>query len=157
MSDRPDLRASLLLLDPADVGIAPSADLPRVWGALMEIGTANGAASLAMIADGTTSLYTSTGGGIIGGGAHDAVVRASIAFLRTLEGQLDSFGPDADDSLPGPGEIVFRALTFSGRLAVAAEEAELADRRHPQSPLFFAGHDVLTQLRRAEEAAARGR
>jgi hypothetical protein len=155
MTDAPNLRGSLLALDPADVGIAPSADLPRVWGALMEMGTPDGAASLVMLADGTTSLYASTGGGVIGGGQHAPVAAASTAFLAELERHLDSFTPDSGDDLPDPGQVAFRALTYSGRRALVAREQDLGERRHPESPLFFAGHEVITQLRHAEEGARR--
>jgi hypothetical protein len=157
VSEPPDLRAALLALNAADAGIAPSPALPRVWGALMELGTGDGAASLVMLADGTTSLYTSTGGGIIGGGEHEPVASATRAFLTELERHLDFFETDADDRLPAPDEVIFRALTYSGRRSLAAAEDDLGEGRHPRSRLFYAGHDVLTQLRLVEEAAARGR
>ena len=51
----------------------------------MEMAFPEGAATLVSLADGTTSMYTSTGGGVIGGGAHDAVVQAGRAFLLELE------------------------------------------------------------------------
>jgi hypothetical protein len=50
------LRSQLLTLDPTSVGLQPSADLPTVWGALMEMGFPEGAATIVSLADGTTSM-----------------------------------------------------------------------------------------------------
>jgi hypothetical protein len=40
-------------------GLKPAAN--EVWGVMMEIGTSNGVASFVALADGTVSLYTSSG------------------------------------------------------------------------------------------------
>src|ERR1035437_6926854 len=64
------LREQILRLDPATAGMSQRPGGPIVWGALMEMGYPNGVATIVALADGTTSMYTSTGGGIIGGGAH---------------------------------------------------------------------------------------
>ena len=146
-----DLRRQVLALDPTTVGLHPSPEHPRVWGALMEIGYPEGVATFVMLADGTTSLYTSSGGGTIGGGMHEAVASRTAAFLRALDEHLDRFTPDATDALPAPGDVVFRALTYDGRLAASAREDDLGEGRHPLSGLFYAGHDVITQLRLIEE------
>lgn len=45
----------------AAVAIVPSARLPRVWAVLMETGYPGAVATLAALADGTTSLYLSAG------------------------------------------------------------------------------------------------
>src|SRR6266496_5608660 len=71
------LRGQLLEVDPAELGLSPSPRLPRIWAMLMEMGLDTGTASLVAVADGTTSLHLSTGGGVIGGGEHQAVRRVS--------------------------------------------------------------------------------
>jgi len=38
-------------------------------------------------------------------------------------------------------------LTFAGGLTGEAEEQALGENRHRLSPLFYAGHEVITQLR----------
>jgi hypothetical protein len=55
------LRGQLLEVDPAELGLSPSPRLPRIWAMLMEMGLDTGTASLVAVADGTTSLYLSTG------------------------------------------------------------------------------------------------
>lgn len=146
------LRTQLLDLDPAGVGLGPTKDRPRLWGALMEMGFPNGVATLAALADGTTSMYTSAGGGIIGGGAHQAVVDAGRAFLACVERYLGDLRPDPDATLPAPGLVTIRALTYGTRLSASAPEEDLGHGRHRLAPVFHAGHGVLTQLRLIDQA-----
>ena len=50
------LRRQILRTVPAEVGITPSPELPRVWGLMMDATSGNGGYSLVLLADGTTSL-----------------------------------------------------------------------------------------------------
>lgn len=59
--------------------MSPSAELPRVFGVIMDTTFASGTVTLVALADGTASLYASTGGGVIGGGAHERVAVAAPA------------------------------------------------------------------------------
>lgn len=139
------LRAQLLGLDPAEAGLERSG---RVWGGMLELGFPAGTATVVALADGTTSLYTSSGGGVIGGQAHDNVRFANGEFLAALEESLEHLAPDPDAPLPAPGEVALRALTWDGRVAATARaEEELGEGSHPLSDAFFRAHDVITQLR----------
>lgn len=146
------LRTQVLDLDPATAGLGPTADRARLWGALMELSYPNGVATLVALADGTTSLYTSTGGGIIGGGAHQAVVEANRAFLASVEQYIPVLGPDPDAALPAAGLVAIRALTYTGRVAATAPEEDLGRNRHRLTPVFYAGQGVLTELRLIDES-----
>jgi hypothetical protein len=95
------LRRTILDLDPAESGLDRFTAGRTVWGALMEMGYPNGAATLVSLADGTTSLYTSTGGGTIGGGFHAQVAAATQSFLAAVEDHLSLLAPmRAPMSLP---------------------------------------------------------
>jgi hypothetical protein len=145
------LRGQLLAADPAELGLAPSARLPRVWAALMELGMDRGTASLITVADGTTSLYLSTGGGIIGGGEHQAVARAAAAFLDAVEAHLELLQPVDALPLPPAGAVRFSVLTYVSPRSAEAKESELASGHHVLTPLFVAGHEIITQLRLIEQ------
>ena len=144
----------MLSLDPATVGLHPSAELPRVWGVLMEMGFPDGAATIVSLADGTTSLYTSEGGGVIGGGEHAPVAAASRRFLVEAEATETGLSPaeSANVDLPPAGIVSFVVLAYSGTQIGAADEHELASMQHPLSQLYAAGQDVITALREAEES-----
>jgi hypothetical protein len=60
--------------------VAPRAEFPLA--VLMETDLGEASYTLMVAADGSMSLYTSTGGGIIGAGAHASVKEPSKAFLR---------------------------------------------------------------------------
>jgi hypothetical protein len=147
------LRNQILDLDPRAAGVAPSAARPEVWGGLMDMGYPDRRwATLVVVGDGTVSLYTSTGGGTIGAGAHETVAVAAEQWLSALQvglGLLPLIGP-AD--LPGPDRVVIRALTFDGHRSVEAAKADLGYGRHPASALFHSAHEVLTQMRLIEES-----
>ena len=149
-----ELRTRMLATRPAEVGLAPSARLPRVWAALMEQGMDAGIASFVMVADGATSMYTSTGGGIIGGGQHQEVARATLAFLDAAEAHLELLQPVDVPPLPRTGAVRFNVLTYGSPRSAEADESELA-AGHVLTPLFYAGHRVITQLRLLDERRER--
>ena len=114
------LRQQILTLAPATVGLAPSPLHPHVYGGLMEMGIGDAVATLVVVADGTTSFYFSTGGGIIGAGVHETVKGPSKAFLAALERHMGELSPDPSEQTPSAGMIYLRALTFDrGRLLAA--------------------------------------
>ena len=148
------LRGSLLETDPASLGLAPSPGGRRVWAVVMDTAFPEGVASLVVVADGTTSLYTSTGGGTIGAGAHEHVAAASRAFLDRVDGALDLLVPASSFPLPSTGRVRFCVLTFDGGRTAEADEQDLGEGRHPLSGVFLAGHDVLTELREIDGQVA---
>lgn len=141
------MREMVLALTPEQIGLTPRAGR-QVWGVVMDTAIADGGwHCLVVLADGTTSLYTSAAFGIIGAGTHETVRQASGALLELVDQQQELFAPDRDSAVPQPGMVAIRALTFGGRLAVVAPESELGHGRHVASPVFHAAHAVITQTR----------
>jgi hypothetical protein len=141
------LRNMVLTLQPASVGIEPVAPLERVWGALTEIGFHNGCATIVSLADGTTSMYTSAGGGVIGAGQHERPAAASRQYLLQLQGQLDLFAPAEACTLPGDGAVAFVVLTYDGVRRAESTTARLADPAEPLHGLWIAANRVITEIR----------
>ena len=151
-----ELRAKALSVRPNDIGLAPSQYQNGVWGVLMETGLENGAVySLVIIADGTTSLYFSTGGGVIGAGEHSTVRAASTDMLHLASRLRSDTKPTVGTPLPGPSQVVFYLLADKGTLTYSATEKELAEGKHHFSSLFFAGQNVISEVRKAEESLHR--
>ena len=129
------------------MGIAPATPLDAVWGALVEIGFDDGSATFVSLADGTTSMYTSGGGGVIGAGAHEGPAAASRRLLLELQAHLDLFPPAEACPLPGPDAVAFVVLTFDGIRRAESPEARLSDPTEPLYGPWLAANDVITEVR----------
>jgi hypothetical protein len=147
-----DLRELILRTEPHRHGWAPSERLPRVWGALVEVGLPEGPVTLVSLVDGTTSLYLGNGGGTIGAGEAAPIAEASLDLLAALEAALEHLGPVWDFSLPETGRVRFVVLTYAGAFGADAAEAELVTGRHPLSAAFAASSDVLAGIQRLDAA-----
>ena len=145
------LRSQVLYLDPSSVGLEPTLGLLHVFGVVMDTTYENGTGTVIALADGTASLYTSTGGGVIGSGGWSEVRSAVAELLRLVESNLGLLGDDLSSTLPGPGRVTITALTYAGRRSVSAPEDDLGHSRHRASQLFHSVHQVISEMRRAEE------
>jgi hypothetical protein len=143
----------LLGSKPADLHLAPTAELPHIWAALMEMPVGGNVATLAAVADGTTSMYFSTGGGIIGGSEHESVLDANRKFLLAVDKLLAGFVVKDEPLKVIPGAISFVVLTYDGMRVARDTEARLSSRASPLWPVFVLGHAVITALRQASPHA----
>jgi hypothetical protein len=151
------LRGQALSVAPGELGLAPTAALQHVWGVLMELGYPEAVATLVVLGEGTTSLYISTGGGIIGAGEHPPVRAAAEKLLAATEAHLAGFQPAGETPLPQTGRVRFYVRTFDGILGAEADEQDLGHGRHKLSPVFHAGHAVITEMRLASEEQQRAK
>jgi hypothetical protein len=142
------LRGRILGLNPEELHLTPSSSAPHVWGVLVETGYEVGIATLVSFADGTTSLYYSTGGGVLGSSDYTPVAQASKTLVVEAEKHLKRMSKNKDDiKLPEVGQVSFTLLTYSGAYSAQAYEEQLASGSHPLSPLFTQARQTLTQLR----------
>ena len=146
------LREHALSVSASDLELSPTPSRPRVWGAIMELGYPTGIATLLSFAEGTTSLYFSNGGGVIGAGEHASVRDAAEAFLDIVEVHLAAYGPVEETPTPRIGRVRLYARTFEGTLGAEATEDLLGRDVHPLAPVFRAGHAVITAIRESSEA-----
>lgn len=145
------MRNQALNLEPEDIGVHPSKDLKHVYGILMEIGHPDGVVTLIVLADGTVSLYYENGGGLIGAGEAE-VHKAAEEFLKVVEGHHRHFQEAHVGKLPEDGQVLFYVLTYRrGILTGEASETKLGDKTHGLTEVFFAGHNVISELRKIEE------
>jgi hypothetical protein len=90
-------------------------DHGNVLGAVVDIPAEGGMASVVAMADGSASMYTTTGGGVIGGGTHEAVKSAVHVLLVRIEGLIESFPEDERVDLPPTDMVQITVMTPSGR------------------------------------------
>lgn len=156
------LRNMVLSTKPESIGVRLK-DATEVWGVVMETGYPEAVASLVALADGTVSLYFSNGGGIIGLGPHAGPHRAAQSLLAAAQQFAKQVQAIKSHPLPKPSHTRFYLLTGNGVLTAEAKEDELGNNRHPLSPLFHKGHELIAEIRavdqelRAEPGAPEGR
>lgn len=149
------LRELALSVTASDLDLAPTETRPQVWGAILELGYPTGIATLMSLAEGTTSLYFSNGGGVIGAGEHPSVREAAERFLDTVEAHLAEFLPVDETPTPRIGRVSIYVRTFDGTLGAEAWDDELGRDQHPLSPVFQSAHAVLTAIRESSESGER--
>jgi hypothetical protein len=149
MSD--ELRSMVLNLKPKDIGLTKDNFPHPVYALLMETGFPEGSYTLSSVADGSTSLYFSTGGGIIGGGEHENVRKASSHLLSGAQHYYEKAIKVTAFPKPTAGKVIFYFITFDGIRSYTALEDDLGNEKDELSQLFFAAHNVITELRNIEE------
>jgi hypothetical protein len=123
----------------------------QVLAVVMETGYPQAVATLVAVMDGTASLYFSNGGGIIGSGANPG----SNAAARKLVARAADFLPfctrTKEFPLPEKAHTRFYIVTRDGVLTGEAKEDALGNGRHRMSPLFHTAHELISQMRLADE------
>ncbi len=150
--DIAELRGMVFALEPGEIGISRENFAHPVWGMVMETGFADGFFTLITLADGSTSLYFSSGGGMIGAGEYPAVRRAVGHYLTGAQYFHDRAKPVEQYPRPEPGKVVFYFLGFDGIAAYTAPESRLGVGEDELSNLFYAAHGVIEEIRKINEA-----
>ena len=140
------LRSMALSVRPEPLGVEVGVDEPYV--ALMEFRVGEHSMTLVAVLDGSASMYFSTGGGNIGGGKHESIRDAAQAMIGVARTLLDEMQVASEFPLPSPGIVVFYVVTPSYTYTAVDDEDALGQGRRPLSPLFYAGHEVITEYRR---------
>ena len=148
-----ELRSMVLNLNPKDIGLTKDNFPHPVFALVMETGFPEGSFTLSVVADGSTSLYFSNGGGIIGGGEHENVREVSGYLLSGAQHFYKKAKKAAAFPKPEAGEVIFYFITFDGVRSYSALENNLGNEKDELSDLFFAAHNVITELRKVEENA----
>jgi len=118
-----------------------------VIAVLMETGYRGAVATLMTTADGSTSLYFSSGGGVLGAGGHAPVRTSSSAFLQASAKMIDLLQPTSEFPLPRQGFVRFYIVSTTNVRTAEGLEQDLGYNRHPLSPLFHLAHAVITAVR----------
>ncbi len=147
-----DLRSQLLTSPPETLGFSKAGSDSEVFGILMETEYPEALATLVSLRDGNSSLYLGHGGGVIGGVGHENVRRAAMGFVKESAKYLTSMKSTTLFPYPAVGRVTFYVLTFNGVLTAEADQNELGAGKHALSPLFYAGHEIITQLRQISQA-----
>jgi hypothetical protein len=147
------LRDQILHVRREKIGLPAPAHDTDPWAVVMDWGVAEGSATVVAIADGTASMYLSSGGGSIGGGqSHDSIRQAAMRGVSVAADFLPEMRRVTSYPLPGAGEVVFYVLTDAGVFSASASEKELGGHRHRLSKLGDAMQEIITQYRVVQPA-----
>src|SRR5207247_3546014 len=119
---------------------------------LMDWNVGGSVATLVAFDDGTVSLYLSSGGGIIGAGAHANVARAAAPFREQARAILSKLSPPTTFPLPaGNNNVGFYVGTDSMTLSSGEIDVSLSGltASHPFAGLLHYPEALLTGVRRA--------
>jgi len=140
------LRDKVLSLSPGQIDHSGS-----VLAVMMETGYPAAAVTLVAVADGTVSLYFSSGGGIIGSGEYPQVREVGLDMVSEAANHLPKLVKTDSYPLPQEAYTRFYVVTASGVYTQSVLEDDLGNERHALSPLFYAGHKLIAYIRAAEE------
>lgn len=138
-----DLRSQALAIS-ADLAGVKKED--EVYAVLMETGYPEAVATLFSAADGSASLYFSSGGGTIGAGGHAGPNAASKKLVAMAAPFLKHMTKTEKSPLPKEGFTRFYLVTRSGLFTAEAKEADLGESRLALSPLFHAAHELIHEI-----------
>ncbi len=141
------LRERILSLLPEGVGLSATGQVNQVWGVIIETGYEVGTATLVALADGTTSLYYSTGGGMLGSADYLPLADSSKALVASANLYLSQLDKADEIPLPAAGQVRFTFLTFGGKFSTAVDQSSLTAGDHQLSPLYTQSLHTLDQLR----------
>lgn len=131
-----ELRDAITRISPVEHGLLPTAELPRTWGVLVDVGLPAGPVTIVAIADGTTSLYLGNGGATVGVGTVPRVRELAASLLRAVDAAVPILPPTWELPVPPPGWLQVVALTYEGMLLGRATIPEVASLDHPLSDIW---------------------
>ena len=142
-----EMRDGFLAVKPEANHMAPTNDLPHVYGAVIDIGFEL-LFTVTAFADGATSVYNGGGSGAASLGTLPDAAMMSRALLRSIEAELGRFTPVESTPLPAFGRVRFTILTYEGRLGTEVDGSLLLRGQHPLSKPFAA---VMTLMELARK------
>jgi hypothetical protein len=146
-----NLRAQALETSPSRFAALPDRQPADPYGTLMELGIPNSVVTLAAFADGDAGLYYKTGGGMKGGVSHEPVRKAAKEFVALAKQALSKMDRAAGFPLPEPDRVRFYVLTPQGIFSTETDRETLGESEGELSVLFYAGQEVVAQMRQVQE------
>jgi hypothetical protein len=147
-----ELRKRAFATDPSSIGLSVQEN--EAYGSLMELGMPSSIVTLICFANGDASFCYQSGGGMTGGGVHEAVSKAAKQFILLAEKALPELAPTTEQPLPQPDTVRFYVLTPKGTFTTEVYREDLGDHQSPLGALFYSGQEVVTTMRQVQAQRA---
>ena len=146
------LRDMALQATRSKLSLGPATSPNEPFGVVMETGLDTGTATVVGFADGSASIYLSSGGGFIGGHGQQPIRRAAQNFVVTARDFQPHMNTTSEFPVADAGRTIFYVLTDEGAYMDSALTEELAEGNHKLSSLFNAGQEIVTRYRMWDES-----
>lgn len=118
------------------------------YAVLMDWGVSEGTATVAAFADGTASVYLSSGGGFLGGGQSHESIRNAAKQTVQIAGELQALMQQTTSyPLPRRGQVTFYVRCDAGVFTATASEEDIRNHNNPFYRLGDAAQEIITQYR----------
>lgn len=146
-----ELRGHIFAATPGQIGLTTTSE-ENPYAIVMDLGMGeDGTATLVSIVDGNASMYLSTGGGVIGGYAHETVRKAATDFVNMGRSYFSKMNPVDSFPLPKADNVRFYILTNKGKYSIEEEIQRIENDNSDWGQLFYEGNKVITELRLTTE------
>ena len=142
-----DLRNMALSATEKQIGVELPKDETKIYGLVMDWDLGEGTATLVTFISGDSSLYLSSGGGMIGGGGHENVKKVSTDFLRLADRYLNQTIKTESNELPKKDGVNFYFLTNKGKYFSQEEMKNIENESSEWLPLFIEGNKLISEIR----------
>ncbi|MBK7307813.1 MAG: hypothetical protein IPI88_12815 [Chitinophagaceae bacterium] len=140
-----------LNVTPEQLQLSFPVDQTKVFGVVMDWDLGDGTMTLSTYQTGDASIYLSSGGGVIGGGQHANVSKASKEFISMAQNYLDKSSKVATTTLPDKDCFKFYFLTNKGKYVVQENIDNIENKTSKLLILFENANNVITELRLTTE------
>jgi hypothetical protein len=142
------LRSLVLEGSRANFGLAPGSSPTQPFAVVIDWGSPQGPATIVTIADGSASVYPSSGAGFIGGGqSHESIRNAALKTVELAGAMQPLMQRTTKYPLADPQQVTFYVVTDAGVFTASASEDDLAGNRSPFSQLAAAAQNIVTEYR----------
>lgn len=146
-----DLRNMALNVTPEQLQLSIPADQTKVFGVIMDWDLGDGTMTLVSYETGDASMYLSSGGGVIGGGQHENVSKASKEFISMAQNFLDKSSKADTTTLPDKNCFKFYFLTNKGKFVAQENMSNIENNSSKWLGLFEEANKVISELRLTTE------
>ncbi|MFZ1528251.1 MAG: hypothetical protein WAT19_05860, partial [Ferruginibacter sp.] len=146
-----DLRNMALNVTPEQLQLSLPTDQTKVFGVVMDWDLGDGTMTLITYQTGDASMYLSSGGGVIGGGQHESVSKASKEFVSMAQNYLAKSSKADTTTLPEKDCFKFYFLTNKGKFVAQENIGNIENKTSKWLSLFENANNVITELRLTTE------
>jgi hypothetical protein len=147
------LRTLVLEGSRANFGLEPGTSATQPFAVVTDWGDAQGATTIVAVADGSASVYRSSGGGSIGGGqSHESIRNAALRTVEVAAAAQPLMHATKQYPLAARGQVCFYVVTDVGVFTATASEDDIESNRSPYSLLAKAARNIIAEYRRVSDS-----